>query len=157
MLLTKKWLVFNMDNRTAEQRKLNMQHIKQKDTGIEITLRKALWAAGYRYRKNYTKLPGKPDIVFTKYRICVFCDSEFWHGKDWDVNRDRMAKANNADFWIKKIERTIERDSEVNQRLRSMGWQVIRFWGNEIQKDTEGCVQTIKEAIFDSMISEGDI
>lgn len=145
-----------MDNRTAEQRTRNMQHIRQKDTGIEIQLRKALWAAGYRYRKNVSSLPGKPDIVFTKYHICVFCDSEFWHGKDWDKNKERMKRANNADFWIKKIERTIERDSEVNQRLRLMGWQVIRFWGREIQKNTDGCVQTIKEAILDSIISKGD-
>ena len=136
-----------MDNRTVEQRKLNMQHIKQKDTGIEITLRKALWAAGYRYRKNYTKLPGKPDIVFTKQRVCIFCDSEFWHGKDWDVNRDRMAKANNADFWIKKIERTIERDRENTQKLQEMGWVVLRFWGKEIQKNVDKCVLEIQKAI----------
>jgi DNA mismatch endonuclease (patch repair protein) len=65
-----------------EQIHYNMSRVKNKDTSIEITLRKALWHSGIRYRKNYTKLPGKPDIAITKYRIAVFCDGEFWHGKD---------------------------------------------------------------------------
>ena len=71
-----------MDRLTKEQRHKNMSHIKSKDTKIEVKLRKALWHKGYRYRKNYSQLPGKPDIVLTKFKIVIFCDSEFFHGKD---------------------------------------------------------------------------
>ena len=75
-----------MDRLTKEQRHKNMKNIKSKDTGIEVTLRKALWKKGYRYRKNDKKLPGRPDIVLPKYQIAIFCDSEFFHGKDWEVS-----------------------------------------------------------------------
>lgn len=81
------------DNLTAKQRKKNMQNIKSKDTKIELALRKALWSKGYRYRKNYQKLLGKPDIVLTKYKIVIFCDSKFFHGKDWEVLKPRLQKA----------------------------------------------------------------
>ena len=97
------------DNLTPEQRRKNMQHIRSKDTEIEKLLRQALWKKGYRYRKNYNKLPGKPDIVLTKYRIVIFCDGEFFHGKDWDVLRPKLKKSNNGEFWIKKISRNIRR------------------------------------------------
>ena len=73
-----------MDRLTKEQRHRNMSNIKNKDTSIEVILRKALWEKGYRYRKNYSGLPGKPDIVLTKQKIVIFCDCEFFHGKDWD-------------------------------------------------------------------------
>lgn len=105
------------DNLTAEQRKKNMQNIKSKDTKIELALRKALWSKGYRYRKNYQKLPGKPDIVLTKYKIVIFCDSEFFHGKDWEVLKPRLQKAKNSDYWIKKISRNKERDIEIEKQL----------------------------------------
>ena len=141
-----------MDNRTAEQRRKNMQHIKQQDTSIELILRKALWDKGYRYRKNYKALPGKPDIVLTKYKIAIFCDSEFWHGKDWEVLRPRMLQANKGEFWVKKIERTIERDREVDQKLLFLGWIVIHFCGKEIVKNTDECVRVIEEAIFEDTV-----
>ena len=143
-----------MDNRTKEQRRKNMQNVKQKDTSIEVALRKALWKKGYRYRKNYKKLPGKPDIVLTKYHIAIFCDSEFWHGKDWNNLKKRMEKADNSDFWIRKIERTIERDKEVDQKLRFLGWTVIHFWGKEIMNDIDGCIRVVEEAIFENMVKE---
>ena len=88
------------DVMTKEQRSRNMQHIHSKDTKIEVLLRKALWNKGYRYRKNLMQLPGKPDIVLTKYRIAIFCDGEFFHGKDWEVLRPRLEKSNNSEFWI---------------------------------------------------------
>lgn len=121
---------------TPEQRRKNMQHIRGKDTTIEVILRKALWARGYRYRKNYKRIPGSPDIVLTKYKIAIFCDGEFFHGKDWEVLKPRLEKSNNSEFWIKKISRNLERDDEINKKLLSMGWTVIRFWGNEIKKNT---------------------
>ena len=89
-----------MDRLTKEQRHKNMKNIKNRDTGIELTLRKALWKKGYRYRKNDKRLPGKPDIVLTKYKIAIFCDSEFFHGKDWEVLKPQLERGKNADFWI---------------------------------------------------------
>ena len=141
-----------MDVLTPEQRHKNMQHIRAKDTGIEVKLRKALWKKGYRYRKNYKALPGKPDIVLTKYKIAIFCDSEFFHGKDWEVLKPRLARGNNSDFWINKISRNIERDDEINKHLLFLGWTVIRFWGKEIQKNTDECIQVIEEVIFEKKI-----
>lgn len=134
---------------TPEQRKKNMQHIRSKDTAIELKLRKALWEKGYRYRKNYKDLPGKPDIVLTKYKIVIFCDGEFFHGKDWEVLKPKLENSNNGEFWIKKISRNIERDNEVDKELLFLGWTVIRFWGDEIKKDPNMCVRVIEETIFD--------
>lgn len=138
-----------MDVLTKEQRRKNMKSIHSKDTKIEIILRKELWKKGYRYRKNYDKLPGKPDIVLTKYKIAIFCDSEFFHGKDWDVLKNRLKNGENGEFWIKKISRNIERDDEVNKKLFFEGWTVIRFWGEDIKKHTEECVNVVEEVIFD--------
>ena len=143
-----------MDVLTKEQRRKNMQHIKSQDTSIEIRLRKALWHKGYRYRKNYKQLPGRPDIALTKYKIAVFCDSEFFHGKDWEVLKPRLEKGNNSDFWIKKINANRERDDKVNKQLLYLGWTVIRFWGKEIQKYPDECIKVIEEAIFDQIIMD---
>lgn len=138
---------------TPEQRRKNMQHIKGKDTSIELKLRKVLWDAGYHYRKNYKGLPGKPDIVFTKYKIVVFCDSEFFHGKDWDELKPQLERSNNSDFWIEKISKNIERDQKINRQLEEMGWTVIRFWGKDIQKNVDGCVKKIGDAILSNIVS----
>ena len=139
---------------TPDQRRKNMQHIRGKDTTIEVILRKALWARGYRYRKNYKRIPGSPDIVLTKYKIAIFCDGEFFHGKEWEVLKPRLEKSNNSEFWIKKISRNLERDDEINKKLLSMGWTVIRFWGNEIKKNTDECIRVIEETIFDIKLGE---
>lgn len=138
-----------MDNLTPAQRKKNMRNIKSQDTDIELLLRKELWRQGYRYRKNYKKLPGKPDIVLTKYKIAIFCDGEFFHGKDWEKLRPRLVKSNNSEYWISKISRNIERDDEINKMLLYRGWTVIRFWGDEIKKDVKGCVKVIEETMLD--------
>ena len=143
-----------MDPLTAEQRHKAMSHVHSKDTSIEIKLRKALWHKGYRYRKNYKALPGTPDIAITKYKIAIFCDSEFFHGKDWtEVLRPKVRRGNNPSFWESKIERNIERDAETNKLLASLGWTVIRFWGKEINKHLDECVNTVEECIFESRIS----
>lgn len=92
-----------MDNLTPEQRKKNMRHIKAKDTAIEVRLRKELWKRGYRYRKNFKDLPGKPDIVLTKQKIAIFCDGEFFHGKNWEVLKPKLKESNNGEYWITKI------------------------------------------------------
>lgn len=145
-----------LDNLTAKQRRKNMQHIKNKDTLIELKLRKKLWNKGYRYRKNVNKLPGKPDIVLSKYKIAIFCDSEFFHGKDWEILKPRLEKGKNPDYWVKKIERNIQRDEEKDQQLNFMGWTVVHFWGKDILKDTEQCVRVIEETIFDQKLEEVD-
>jgi DNA mismatch endonuclease (patch repair protein) len=137
---------------TPAQRRKNMQNIKNRDTKIEVLLRKALWNKGYRYRKNYNKLPGKPDIVMPKYRIAIFCDSEFFHGKDWEVLKPRIEKGNNSKFWVNKISGNRERDDEVNKKLLFEGWTVIRFWGTDIKKHTDECVKVIEETIMQGII-----
>ena len=134
-----------MDVLTKEQRSKNMKAIKGNDTKIEILLRKALWKKGYRYRKNYNKLIGKPDIVLPKYKIVIFCDSEFWHGKDWETKKHNIKS--NSEFWINKIEGNIKRDKIVNQKLQDDGWIVLRFWGKEIIKDINSCIQNIEKTV----------
>lgn len=138
---------------TKEQRHKNMKNIKGKDTKIEVLLRKALWHKGYRYRKNYKKLEGKPDIVLTKYKIAIFCDGEFFHGKDWEKLRERLKRGDNVEFWIKKIARNMEHDNDINKRLEFEGWTVLRFWGNDIKRNPEECVKTVEETIFDIKIN----
>lgn len=132
----------------------NMSRIRGKDTSIEVALRKALWSKGYRYRKNYKKLPGRPDIALTEYKIAIFCDSEFFHGKDWEVLKPRLEKGKNSDYWIPKIERNIERDKEKDRALLFAGWTVIHFWGKDILKNPDECVKVIEEAIFEQKIQE---
>lgn len=134
-----------MDDLTPEQRKKNMQAIRSKDTTIELALRKALWKKGIRYRKNYKRLIGKPDIVITKYRIVVFCDSDFWHGYDWDNRKSRIKS--NQEYWIPKIERNMKRDKEVTAVLVEQGWIVLRFWEHSIRKNLESCLDDIEEAV----------
>lgn len=143
-----------MDNLTPKQRHKNMKNIKSKDTSIEKRLRKALWNRGYRYRKNFKELPGKPDIVLTQYKIAVFCDSEFFHGKDWNELKVRIENGNNPEYWNKKILKNMERDERVNRELEYLGWKVIRFWGKEILKNTEKCVDAIEECIFEMRLDE---
>lgn len=143
-----------MDVLNKEQRHKAMSHIRSKDTSIELALRKELWSRGYRYRKNYKALPGTPDIVLTKYKIAIFCDGELFHGNNWEILRPRLLKGNNPDYWVKKIERNMERDRENDKKLLFMGWTVIRFWGNDILKNPKQCVKVIEEVIFDHLIND---
>ena len=133
----------------SEQRSKNMSKIRGKDTSIELALRKALWAKGYRYRKNYKAIPGSPDIAITKYRIAIFCDGEFFHGYDWDVQKARILRGDHGLYWVDKIENNMERDKEKDNELKLMGWTVLHFWGHDIKKDLNGCVEAVKETIND--------
>jgi DNA mismatch endonuclease Vsr len=134
-----------MDKLTPEQRRKNMQAIKSKGSKIEDLLAKALFRTGLRYRRNVKDVFGCPDICVKKYKIAIFCDSEFWHGKDWEKRKfDFKSK---QEFWIPKIERNIQRDIEVNQKLSEDGWVVLRFWGKEINKDLQGCLNKILHII----------
>ena len=124
-----------------------MSHIRSNNTSIELLLRKALWHEGIRYRKNLKTLPGKPDIAITKHKIAIFCDGEFWHGKNWDTKKNVIKT--NSDFWITKIERNMKRDNKNERDLEKMGWVVLRYWGNEINKELTDCVKEIKETIYE--------
>ena len=134
-----------MAKKTPEQISYNMRQVKNKDSQIELLLRKELWSRGLRYRKNSSKVFGHPDIVFIGKKIAVFCDSEFWHGYDWD-NRKNEIKSR-REFWFPKIEKTIQRDIEVTERLQAEGWIVLRFWGKDIKKNCSDCADQI-ERVF---------
>lgn len=149
-------LIEKMDDLTPDQRRKNMQRIKSKDTNPEIVLRKALWAKGYRYRKNYKELPGKPDIVLTKYKLCIFIDSEFFHGKNFDSGyhsskyqslREQLEAGERANYWLPKIERNIKRDRLVDAELKDRGWHVVRFWSKDILKGMDICVKIVEGII----------
>ena len=131
--------------KTKEQISYNMQRVKNKDSKIELSLRKILWEKGYRYRKNVKSVYGHPDIAFIGKKIAIFCDSEFWHGYDWE-NRKKEFRTH-QDFWIPKIERNMARDIEVNEKLKADGWTVIRFWGEEIKHILQECIKQIETAI----------
>lgn len=140
-----------MDKLTKEQRKKNMQAVKASGSKIEIALAKTLFARGHRYRKNDKTVFGKPDLTFKKYKIAIFIDGEFWHGKDWHIRKNDHKS--NQEFWHKKIERNIERDKEVNVELTKQGWKVLRFWGGDIKKNLLFCILEIEEAINNSKMN----
>lgn len=144
-----------MDRHTPEQRHKNMQAVKNKDSKIELLLRKELWSRGLRYRKNVNSVYGHPDIAFKGIKVAVFCDSEFWHGYDWD-NRKKDIKTN-REFWIPKIERNIERDIEVTGTLEKSGWTVLRFWGKEIIKNTSTVADEIEKVVKERKSANGKI
>ena len=131
-----------MGIKTPEQIRKNMRAVKNKDSAIEVLLRRELWRRGLRYRKNVVGLTGKPDIVFMGKKIAVFCDGDFWHGYDWE-NRKQDIKSR-KEFWIPKIERNMQRDIEVNEALERDGWLVLRFWGNEIKTNCSACADKIE-------------
>lgn len=128
-----------MDCLTPEQRHRAMAANKSRDTQIELLLRKALWHQGLRYRKNYPVLGHRCDIVLRKYRLAIFCDGDFWHGRDGE----ELRVASNSSYWHNKIQRNRERDFETTLALRDGGWQVLRFWEADIRKNLAGCVQEV--------------
>lgn len=134
-----------MARKTPEQISFNMQQVKNKDSKIEILLRKELWSRGIRYRKNVTRIYGKPDIAFIGKKVAVFCDSEFWHGYNWEERKNDFKS--HQEFWIPKIERNMQRDAEVNAKLEAEGWTVIRFWGKDIKKNTAACADIIEKVV----------
>lgn len=134
-----------MDVLTKEQRTKNMKAIKSHGTKDEVLLAKVLWQRGYRYRKNDKTVFGNPDLTFKKYKIAIFVDSEYFHGKDWETEKFRIKS--NRDFWWNKIESNIKRDVVVNEVLAGTGWTVLRFWGADLRKNTADCLQVIENEI----------
>ena len=131
-----------------------MSKVSLKGGKAEMMLAKALWHRGYRYRKNFKKLPGSPDIAIMKYNIAVFVDGEFWHGKDWEQRKMRLKS--NRDYWIEKIEENMARDFRNDNLLIQMGWTPIHFWEKDVLRDLENCVTTIVELVLDSKVSDID-
>lgn len=116
---------------------------KKDGTRPEVRLRRALWHAGLRYRKNDASLPGKPDIVFKGPRVAIFCDGDFWHGRHWPKRKAKLQKGHNADYWIAKIERNMTRDFENTKRLTAMGWKVVRIWEGDLKGHVDEVVEKI--------------
>jgi DNA mismatch endonuclease, patch repair protein len=134
-----------MDVLTVEQRRKNMQAIRSRDTKAELALAKLLWFRGHRYRKNNKTVFGRPDLTFKGLKIAVFVDSEFFHGKDWEIQKHRIQT--NREFWWKKIEGNMKRDLLVINKLEAEGWKVLRFWDKEVLKNTSNCINKIENAI----------
>lgn len=122
-----------------------MSRIRSKDTKAEVRLRKALWTKGLRYRKHYSRVAGTPDIAFPGPRVAVFCDGDFWHGRNWEARKARLAT--NREYWIPKIERNMARDERVNAELQSAGWVVIRVWETDIHRDLSGWAERIVSVV----------
>ncbi len=118
-----------------------MQANKSRDTKPELALGRLLWSCGIRYRKHSRRVAGKPDFCISKYRLAIFVDGEFWHGRDWERRRTKLKS--NRDFWIAKIERNMQRDREVTRKLESKGWKVFRFWETDISKNPGMCVSAV--------------
>ncbi len=131
-----------MDTMTKAQRHKAMSHNRGKDTKPEIILRKALWHKGIRYRKNYRKLPGTPDIAITRYRIAIFVDGDFWHARGHRDNPGEHIDTN-KEYWKKKLARNVERDKEVDDSLTELGWLVLRFWESDVLKRLDEVVDEI--------------
>lgn len=126
-------------------RSKTMKAIARKDTLAEKRLRSALFKDGLRFRIDYKKLPGIPDIVFVKDKVAIFCDGDFWHGKKWSWRKKKLK--NNRKYWINKIEGNIKRDKVVHRKLKGLGWSVLRFWESTIHRDTDNVVTKIISAI----------
>lgn len=128
---------------TTPQIRERMAHVKLKNGTAETMLAKRLWHMGLRYRKNYKKLPGSPDIAILNYHIAIFVDGEFWHGKDWENRKAGLKK--NRKYWIEKIEENIARDKRVNAQLVALGWRVLRYWEKDVIKRSEDIAQEIAQ------------
>lgn len=134
-------------------KRMSRVHLKR---GVaETMLAKSLWHSGIRYRYNYRKLPGSPDIAITKHHIAIFIDGEFWHGKDWDKRKLRLKS--NREYWIEKIEENMSRDQRNDQELRALGWHVIRFWEKDVKKDVDSCASVIIQLIAEISVDEIDV
>lgn len=131
-----------MDCFTPEQRSKLMSKIRSTNTKEEVRLAKALWHLGYRYRKNNRKVFGTPDLTFSRLKIAIFVDGEFFHGYNWHDKKDKIQS--NREYWIPKIERNMQRDKEVNEYLIKNGWTVIRFWSAFVKKNLVDCIQIIE-------------
>ena len=132
--------------KTRDEIKKNMSHVRNSNTALENKLCTALNAQGITtFTRNDKTVLGKPDITFHARKIAVFCDGDFWHGYNWQVAKNEIKS--NRDFWIPKIEKNMQRDADVTQKLQNAGWIVLRFWGHEIVKELQFCVDMILDEL----------
>ena len=129
---------------------------KKTDTKPELLLRRALWSAGLRYRKNPPALPGKPDVVFLGAKLAVFCDGDFWHGRNWEARQEKLSRGHNAEYWLAKIGRNMKRDAEVTAALREAGWSVLRVWETDVKRDVNAVVAAVR-AVLAQVQPSGEI
>lgn len=123
------------------------RHNRRTDTQHEKMLRHELWRLGLRYRKNVKNLPGKPDIVFVRARVVVFCDGDFWHGRNWKKLKLKLYQGTNAHYWLAKIESNIKRDKINNTLLETDGWKVLRLWETDIKRNPQAVARFVKKVI----------
>lgn len=140
---------------TSPEQSKKMSGVRAKHTLPELRLRKALWAAGIRYRTHSKQLPGRPDISIQKYKLAIFIDGGFWHGYEWEKRKPRMKS--NRGFWIPKIERNMQRDQENNRSLENFGYTVLRFWDHEVKKDLGRCLKAVLDHINALQMPWGDL
>ena len=141
---------YDTDSATSKR----MANVKLKKGDAETLLAKKLWQEGYRYRLNYKKLPGSPDIAILKYHIAIFVDGEFWHGKDWQIRKYKLKR--NKEYWIEKIEENIARDERVDKELLYLGWIPVHFWSKDVMMMPDECIRAIKDIIFDQIMMYSD-
>ncbi|MCX5814682.1 MAG: very short patch repair endonuclease [Proteobacteria bacterium] len=128
----------------SESSSLSKRRNRSLDTIHELLLRKELWKQGLRYRKNMEGLPGRPDIVFLGPRVAVFCDGDFWHGRNWEDLKLKLAKRANPEYWLAKIASNIERDKRTDLLLNKTGWHVVRLWETTIKQDPKAAASVVR-------------
>ena len=137
---------YDTDDKTSRR----MSNVKLKGGDAENLLARALWSKGFRYWRNYKKLPGSPDIALKKYYVAVFIDGEFWHGYDWENKKNSLKR--NREYWVEKIEENIARDIRNDMALKALGWTPVHFWSKEVLKDVDGCVKDIEDLIIENSV-----
>lgn len=144
MFLTRKSPTFvGLQPTTNQARAAARGSSKKTDTKCELTLRSCLWRAGYRFRKNVVGLPGRPDVVFVREQVAVFCDGDFWHGRNWEARSKKLAAGANPTYWVAKIEHNRERDRRNTEALEVAGWTVVRLWESEILSQPEQAARRV--------------
>ena len=133
---------------SSEKASQTLSRIKSSNTKGECLLRSTLWRLGFRFRKNVKDLPGKPDIVFPREKVAVFCDGDFWHGRNWRSEKRRLQQGPNAPYWVAKIKANVERDKRYNQMLRQLGWEIFRFWESEILSNPVEAAEKIAQTVI---------
>lgn len=124
---------------------------KKADTHCELVLRRELWRHGLRYRLHHPALPGRPDLVLVKHRIAVFCDGDFWHGRDLEIRLAKLAHGNNPRYWIAKIQRNSERDRRQTRALEEAGWIVLRYWETDVLRRPAEIADEILRVVHDRL------
>lgn len=131
------------DKFDKKTRSVIMSKIKDKNTSLEVNFRKLLWKYGLKGYRIHYKLSGKPDIVFVSRKTVIFLDGDFWHGYNWK----KLGKVPPKKYWQRKIQKNIDRAKKYNKQLKKDGWEVLRFWEHEVNKNPERYINKIKKAL----------